>query len=68
MKLQIEFVSANPTGQLTIAHGRQAAIGDRLSNIMQFLGYKVTREYYLNDEGNKMNILGNSIRARYLEL
>jgi arginyl-tRNA synthetase len=68
VKLQIEFVSANPTGPLTIAHGRQAAIGDSLSNIMQFLGYKVTREYYLNDEGNQMNILGRSIMARYLEL
>jgi arginyl-tRNA synthetase len=68
VKLQVEFVSANPTGPLTIAHGRQAAIGDSLSNILVFLGYRVTREYYLNDEGNQMNILGNSIRARYLEL
>lgn len=67
-KLQIEFVSANPTGPLTIAHGRQAAIGDSLANIMQFLGYNVTREYYLNDEGNQMNILGNSIRIRYMSL
>lgn len=65
---QVEFVSANPTGPLTIAHGRQAAIGDSLSNILEFLGYKVTREYYLNDEGTQMNILGMSIRARYLEL
>ncbi|MBP7056130.1 MAG: arginine--tRNA ligase [Candidatus Omnitrophica bacterium] len=67
-KLQIEFVSANPTGPLTIAHGRQAAIGDSLANILSFLGYDVTREYYLNDEGTQMNILGNSIRIRYKEL
>jgi len=68
IKLQVEFVSANPTGPLTIAHGRQAAIGDSLANILEFLGYKVTREYYLNDEGTQMNNLGKSIRARYLEL
>ncbi|MFA6321045.1 MAG: arginine--tRNA ligase [Candidatus Omnitrophota bacterium] len=68
IKLQVEFVSANPTGPLTIAHGRQAAIGDSLANILEFSGYKVTREYYLNDEGTQMNILGNSIRVRYQEL
>lgn len=67
-KLQVEFVSANPTGPLTIAHGRQAAIGDSLANILGFLGYDVTREYYLNDEGTQMNNLGKSIRARYLAL
>lgn len=68
MRLQVEFVSANPTGPLTIAHGRQAAIGDSLANILSFLGYKVTREYYLNDEGTQMDILGNSIRVRYVNL
>ena len=68
IKLQVEFVSANPTGPLTIAHGRQAAIGDSLANILEFSGYNVTREYYLNDEGTQMNILGNSIRVRYQEL
>ncbi len=68
LKLQVEFVSANPTGPLTIAHGRQAAIGDSLANILQFLGYRVTREYYLNNEGTQMDNLGKSIRARYLEL
>lgn len=67
-KIQIEFVSANPTGPLTIAHGRQAAIGDSLANIFSFLGCDVRREYYVNDEGTQMNILGNSVRARYLEL
>ena len=68
LKLQVEFVSANPTGPLTIAHGRQAAIGDSLANILEFLSYRVTREYYLNDEGTQMDILGSSIRARYLDL
>jgi len=64
-RLQVEFVSANPTGPLTIAHGRQAAIGDSLANILEFTGYRVTREYYLNDEGTQMNILGLSVQARY---
>jgi len=68
IKLHLEFVSANPTGPLTIAHGRQAAIGDSLANILESLGYDVTREYYTNDEGTQMDILGNSIRVRYLEI
>lgn len=67
-KILIEFVSANPTGPLTIAHGRQAAIGDSLSRILSFSGCNVKREYYVNDEGTQMNILGNSIRIRYGEL
>jgi len=67
-KLQLEFASANPTGPLTIAHGRQAAFGDSLANILEFSGYKVTREYYLNDEGRQINLLGESIKASYLEL
>lgn len=67
-KVLVEFVSANPTGPLSVAHGRQAAVGDSLCNIFQLLGYEVAREYYLNDEGNQMNILGNSIYLRLLEL
>ena len=67
-KMQVEFVSANPTGPLTIAHGRQAAIGDSLANILSFVGCNVKREYYVNDEGTQMNILGNSICIRYREL
>ncbi|MBN1794432.1 MAG: arginine--tRNA ligase [Candidatus Omnitrophica bacterium] len=67
-KVQIEFVSANPTGPLTVAHGRQAAVGDALARILAFTGFKVTREYYLNDEGRQMELLGASIRARYCEL
>lgn len=64
----IEFVSANPTGPLTIAHARQAAVGDILSNIMANAGFNVTREYYLNDRGRQMRLLSESTRARYLEL
>jgi arginyl-tRNA synthetase len=67
-KLQIEFVSANPTGPLSIAHARQAAVGDTLANILSFIGWQVSREYYINDEGNQIRLLGESIRARYLEL
>jgi len=66
--IQLEFVSANPTGPLTIAHGRQAAIGDSLANILSYIGCEISREYYVNDEGNQMNMLGGSIRARYREL
>lgn len=67
-KVQIEFVSANPTGPLSVAHARQAAVGDILGNILKFIGFNVTKEYYVNDEGNQINILGNSIRLRALEL
>jgi len=67
-KAQIEFVSANPTGPLTVAHGRQAAIGDSLARILEYCGYKVTREYYVNDEGVQMGILARSVKARFLEL
>jgi arginyl-tRNA synthetase len=65
VKMNIEFASANPTGPLTIAHGRQAAFGDSLANVMEFAGYSVKREYYINDEGRQINLLGASIRARY---
>lgn len=67
-KVQIEFVSANPTGPLTVAHGRQAAIGDSLARILERCGYKVTREYYVNDEGVQTDILAMSVKARYMEL
>jgi arginyl-tRNA synthetase len=59
--LQIEFVSANPTGPLTIAHGRQAAVGDTLAQILTRCGYQVSREYYLNDGGNQIRLLGRSL-------
>jgi len=67
-KVLIEFVSANPTGPLSVAHGRQAAVGDALANILEFLRFKVKREYYLNDAGVQMDFLGKSISARYKEL
>ena len=66
-KIQIEFVSANPTGPLTVAHGRQAAVGDSLARILEFCGYQVVREYYVNDEGVQMGILGESVKSRYME-
>jgi len=67
-RVLIEFVSANPTGSLSVAHARQAAVGDSLTNILDFLGFKVKREYYLNDEGNQINILGKSVELRLGEL
>ncbi|MDO9572628.1 MAG: arginine--tRNA ligase [Candidatus Omnitrophota bacterium] len=67
-KVLIEFVSANPTGSLSIAHARQAAVGDCLANVLSFIGFKVSREYYLNDEGNQINILGKSVELRRQEL
>ncbi|MFA5089845.1 MAG: arginine--tRNA ligase [Candidatus Omnitrophota bacterium] len=67
-KVLVEFVSANPTGPLSVAHARQAAVGDALANILDFTGFKVGREYYLNDEGNQINILGRSIELRLKEM
>ena len=67
-KVNIEYVSANPTGILHIGHGRGATYGDNLSRIMKFTGYDVTREYYVNDAGNQMNNLGISIKERYKEI
>lgn len=68
MKVQIEFVSANPTGPLTVGHGRQAIIGDVLSNVFDELGYDVVREYYFNDAGRQMDLLARSLWVRYNEL
>ncbi len=67
-KVQIEFVSANPTGPLSVAHARQAAVGDALGNILKCVGFEVTKEYYINDEGNQINILGRSIELRAREI
>jgi len=64
-RLQVEFVSSNPTGPLTIGHGRQAALGDVLANLFSELGFQVTREYYLNDEGRQIELLAQSLWARY---
>lgn len=67
-KIQIEFVSANPTGPLHVGHGRGAAVGSSLANLMLAAGYDVTREYLINDAGNQMHNLALSVNARYLEL
>ncbi len=63
--VHLEFVSANPTGPLHVGHGRGAALGDSLGRLLEFCGYRVHREYYVNDAGNQMEMLGESIRARY---
>jgi arginyl-tRNA synthetase len=63
--VQVEFVSANPTGPLHIGHGRGAAIGDVLANLLEARGQKVEREYYINDAGNQMDTLGRSLYYRY---
>lgn len=67
-KVLIEFVSANPTGSLSVAHARQAAVGDCLGNVLNFVGFGLKREYYLNDEGNQINILGASVELRIRQL
>ena len=64
-KVQIEFVSTNPTGPLHVGHSRGAIVGDVLHNIMEKAGYDVDKEYYINDAGNQMDILGNSTKVRY---
>jgi len=67
-KANIEFVSANPTGPLTVGHGRNAIIGDTIANLLEAIGYRVDREYYFNNAGRQMRVLGDSVRLRYLEL
>lgn len=63
----VEFVSANPTGPLTVGHGRNAVLGDAVSNILEWNGFSVTREYYFNDAGRQMRVLSESVEARYFE-
>ena len=67
-KIQVEFVSANPTGPLHIGHGRGAAVGDSLARVLRAAGFTVETEYYINDAGRQMRILGQSILYRYREL
>lgn len=67
-KANVEYVSANPTGPLTVGHGRNAAVGDVMANVLAAVGYEVTREYYFNDAGNQMNVLARSVRTRYRQL
>ena len=68
VKVQVEFVSANPVGPLHIGHGRWAALGDSLCRVMEHAGYNVEREYYINDHGSQMDVFGNSVAERYLQL
>ena len=67
-KIQIEFVSSNPTGPLHVGHGRGAAVGDCVANILSFCGYTVQKEYYINDSGRQIHTLGTSVFFRYREL
>jgi arginyl-tRNA synthetase len=67
-KVQVEFVSANPTGPLTVGHGRNAVIGDTLARLLAATGWAVEREYYFNNAGRQMTMLAQSVRARYVEL
>ena len=66
-RVQVEFVSANPTGPLHMGHGRGAAVGDITASLLDFAGYNVEREYYINDAGLQMELLGKSAQARYFE-
>ncbi|RUM37476.1 MAG: arginine--tRNA ligase [Desulfobulbus sp.] len=67
-KVLVEFVSANPTGPLSVGHGRNAILGDSIARLLTAVGYEVQREYYFNDAGRQMRVLGASTRARYLDL
>ena len=67
-RANVEFVSANPTGPLTVGHGRNAIVGDTIANLLEWVGYQVDREYYFNNAGRQMRVLGDSVKQRYLEL
>ncbi len=68
VKVDVEFVSANPTGPMHLGHGRWAALGDVLCRVLEFSGYDVTREFYINDAGNQMNVFAASVSSRYLQV
>jgi arginyl-tRNA synthetase len=68
IKVQVEFVSANPTGPLHVGHGRGAVVGDALANLFEMTGHQVQREYYINDVGKQVDLLGQSVYVRYLQL
>ncbi len=68
LKANVEFVSANPTGPLTVGHGRNAVCGDTVANLLEWVGYDVDREYYFNNAGRQMRVLGDSVKQRYLQL
>ena len=65
--IQVEFLSANPTGPLTVGHGRNAVLGDTIARLYEAAGFKVSREYYFNDGGRQMRLLGESVQVRYLQ-
>lgn len=67
-KANVEFVSANPTGPLTVGHGRNAVIGDTVANLLEAVGFNVDREYYFNNAGRQMRVLGESVQIRYKQL
>ncbi|EIN15434.1 Arginyl-tRNA synthetase [Mycoplasmopsis agalactiae 14628] len=67
-KVNVEFISANPTGFLHVGHARNAAVGSTIANILEFAGYSVVREYYINDAGNQINVLANSLWSRYKQI
>lgn len=67
-KIQVEFVSANPTGPLHVGHGRGAAVGDALSNLLAAVGYNITREFYINDAGRQVRLLAQSVYSRYRQM
>ena len=67
-RVLVEFVSANPTGPLSVGHGRQAVLGDTIARLLEWNGFDVTREYYFNNAGRQMRVLGDSVRHRYLQL
>lgn len=68
LRTQVEFISANPTGPLHVGHGRWAALGDSLCNVMEHAGFDIQREYYINDHGSQMDVFGKSVEKRYLQL
>lgn len=68
LKLNYEFISANPTGPLHVGHGRWVALGDSMCNIFDHTNFKVDREYYINDHGSQMDVFGSSVATRYLQL
>ena len=67
-KVQVEFVSANPTGPMHVGHGRWVALGDSLCRVLEHTNYQVEREYYINDHGSQMDVFGRSVSKRYLQL
>ena len=68
LKMNYEFISANPTGPLHVGHGRWAALGDSMCNVFEHANFQVDREYYINDHGSQMDVFGGSVVMRYLQL